>query len=108
MDDYPSYPQLIGSELSPIDDIQVDRTRGGIAKARSLYSERKANGQLIHRLTPSEISDLMAFYDAHRIVKFNVLWNGDGQTYVCLFAAAPKIRFDIPDWAEVAVRLEVA
>jgi hypothetical protein len=103
---YPSFGQMVGSTSQIIDDIIVDRARGGGAKVRSLYSARKTQFRLLHRLDASEITTLMTFYDTNRLLAVDLVWSGDGLTYSCVFSGAPQINFDTPQWAAAMVMLE--
>lgn len=106
MASYPSYGQMVGSSMTYMDDIRVDRAVGGNARVRSLFPATKSQFALVHRLTEAEVSSLMSFYTTNRLLPVDLTWDGDGQSYTCLFAGPPQVKYDVNDWFEVIVRLE--
>jgi hypothetical protein len=103
---YPSFAQLAGSEERFLDDLLFDRAVNGTAKVRAYYPARKRSFSLRHRLTNSERTTLLTFYDTNRLLNFTLTWSGDGQNYTCSFQGPP--RFNYPGGVYVETEVPVA
>lgn len=96
---YPTFPQVIGSSLDLVDDLQVDEAVDGSARARAFFPAAKHAMHLAHVLDDTDLATLITFYNDHRAdPSVSVQWKPDcnGTTYTCVFVAAPKIRYDNP------------
>ena len=102
---YPSFPQLVGSTEEWVDDIILDRAVGGGVKSRSFFAAKKRRFLVSHSLNATDRGTLQTFYNTNRALAITFVWNGDGQTYTCLFEEAPKIHYESGIWADIEVRL---
>jgi hypothetical protein len=98
MTTYTAYPlssdigQLDGSIEEWQDDLLVERSVSGKAKARALYPAKKRRFSVQHRMTSAQYGDFKTFYDSYRLLSFTFTWAGDGNAYTCIFGAAPTVR----------------
>ena len=102
---YPAYPHLIGSGEQWLDDVSIDRSVSGAAKARAFYTVRKRRFTLKHKLAASDLTDLKTFYDANRTLAVSFAWPKDAATYSCYFESPPQVEYLGGALAEVVVRL---
>ena len=88
-----SFKQLIeGSSEDWVDDVIVDRAVNGATKVRAFFTAKKRAFTVRHVLGATDRGTLQTFYDTNRALSVTFTWNGDGQTYTCLFDGPPKVH----------------
>lgn len=102
---YPSFQQIIGSEITFLDGKVVNRSVSGKPRIRSYYSETRRDIRVVHDLNQSDANTVMTFYDNNRDIVFDVLFQADGVTYTCYFAGVPRIRPTGGGYFEVIVEM---
>lgn len=106
---YPTFPQLVGSFVEYVDDLQLDRASGGGVRGRAFFSGKKTNVTLKHRLSDSQLGTLTSFYDSNRTTGgVSVVWQKDGSTISNLWFAGPPRPVpndDAPLYSDVEVTL---
>lgn len=106
---YPTFPQLIGSSVKWVDDLNLDRASGGGVRGRAFYSGKKAVVTLRHRLTNTQLGTLASFYDSNRTTGgVSVVWQQDNSTLSNLWfdgPPSPEPVADAPLYSDVEVNL---
>lgn len=90
---YPSYPQMVGSVETQVDDTLISRARGGGVKIRKLFAARKDSFKIVHKnMTNTDKNTYQAFYDANRTNVFTLTWPGVGGAYTfSVYFAGPLV-----------------
>jgi len=98
VDTYPSFNQLMpsSSRLS-VDDLKVDRSISGDARARAFFVGPKSTLRLYHVLTSLEKEQLNEFYLLHRADPFYVVWQETDTTYAVMFEGPPQYKVNRTD-----------
>lgn len=95
--DYPNYDQQKASEVQWIDDLKLDRSVAGTARARSFYITKKRRFIVRHSLTDAQFLEFETFYDDNREEEINFHWcrdPDDAEPWVCIFEGPPSISTD--------------
>lgn len=104
---YPTYGQLLASEIDGDGGIVLDRAQDGTTRGRAFYPATKRAFTVRHLLSAAELVTLHTFYETNKLVTFSFAWTGpDSGTYTCFFAGRPKARALGPDAFEVEARLQ--
>lgn len=85
---YPSFAQLVGSQMRIVSDRRVVRDTGGGVRASSYYDEIKRAFTVRHLLDSTDLGTLMTFFAANLTASFDFTWSGDAVTYTVIFGAA--------------------
>jgi len=92
---------LVGSTLQPIDDLVVEESVNGSARARSFFPAVKHRLSLTHSMTSSELIALRQFYSDHRLDdSITVVWRPgctDEETFECVFDGVPTYSDGNPE-----------
>lgn len=82
---YPSFAQLVGSDLKHLSDRVVTRDAGGTARASSFYDAVKRRFTVRHMLSTADVATLESFYSSNQTASFDFTWSLNGTTYTCIF-----------------------
>lgn len=90
---YPAIRYTVRSRQKLVDTLEVVRADNGTPWGYVTGPGAKAEFELDHNgINGTDLATLRAFYDANRAVGgITLVWDGDGATYTCLFAAPPDI-----------------
>ena len=91
MASYPAYGQTMQSRESREDGTQWERASNGALRGRALWPADKLALRIEHVCDRADADALLAFYRANRLAYVDVVWQGDGQTYVMHFVSPPEV-----------------
>ena len=106
---YPTFVTAPGSDLEPIQSVEIDRAEDGTARGRSYYTSDKHIGKVVHPwMTAAEKATLDAFYTTNRLLAFDYTSLGDNVSRSMLFAGAPKYKREVGEFWTATVPMEQA
>jgi hypothetical protein len=90
MDTYPEFEQAEGTTRRLRSGIMIRTATNGASRARALASVTHGDPTLVHlALTPTELSELEAFHEAHRGIAFDLDFWPESVTIACMFQDPP-------------------
>jgi len=82
---YPSFAQLVGTQVRVVTDRKVVRDAGGAARVSSYYDGVKHAFVVRHKLSASDLNALRTFYADNQAISFDFTFALDALTYVVVF-----------------------
>lgn len=103
---YPSFAQLVGTQIRVVTDRKVVRDAGGAARVSSYYDGVKHAFVVRHKLSTSDVETLRDFYADNQAVSFDFTFSLDALTYTVVFGPnGLRMSLDGP-YHDVEVDLE--
>ena len=104
MNNYPTLAQMVGSSMTPMFDVAIDRAVNGAPKLRSFYDSSKMVIHVVHWLTQAQLNTLMSYYNnaANKTTTNSFTWAADNTNYTVHFAGPPRAT-----WGEAGYTVEV-
>ena len=90
MADYPTFPQVVGSNEIVDDGTAVDKAESGKPRFRSFYTQIRRSWVIVHDVDTTDKDTIMAFHVSNQFVSFTFDWEGDNP------ATEYTVRFDGP------------
>lgn len=90
MADYPSLPQVIGSERQDDDGTVLDLAESGKPRLRQYYTQVRTSFRILHDVDGVDKDAIIAHYNVDKANVFNFTFKGDGVTYTCRYLGVPQ------------------
>jgi hypothetical protein len=90
--DFPLVTQAIGSTQNDDDGTVLERAFDGTPRIHTPYGQvwRTFTVKFDH-ISATNKGLIDTHYSANRALAFNFVWQGDGNTYLCRYSAAPNM-----------------
>lgn len=90
MADYPSFPQLIGSQKIDDDGTVLDLAESGKPRLRQYYTQVRTQFKILHEVDGPDKDTIVSHYDGDKANVFNFTFKGDNTVYTVRYLGVPQ------------------
>lgn len=90
MADYPTLPQLVGSQKLDDDGRVLDLAESGKPRLRQYYTQVRTQFNILHEVDGSDKDTIVSHYNGDSANVFNFTFKGDGVTYSVRYLGVPQ------------------
>lgn len=90
MADYPTLPQIVGSQKIDDDGTKVDYADSGKPRLRQYFTQVRTQFNILHDIDGPDKDTIITHYDGDKENVFNFTFKGDSVTYSCRYMGVPQ------------------
>ena len=90
MADYPSLPQLVGSQKIDDDGTVLDLAESGKPRLRQYYTQVRTQFTILHEVDGPDKNSIVSHYDGDKANVFNFTFKGDNVVYTVRYMGVPQ------------------
>ena len=90
MADYPTLPQIIGSQKMDDDGTIVDFAESGKPRLRQYYTQVRTQFKILHDIDGTDKDTITAHYAGDKANVFNFTFKGDNTVYTVRYMGVPQ------------------